>query len=66
MAEPEQSYNGPLALSKEKCNDIKVLLKFCEEEGSKEYYMNLLVGNETAIEVPAVDVATHETAEANF
>ncbi|XP_046685705.1 uncharacterized protein LOC124371418 [Homalodisca vitripennis] len=66
MAEPEQSYNAPLALSKEKCNDLKVLLKFCEEEGSKEYYMNLFVGNETAIEVPAVDVAAHETAEANF
>lgn len=48
LSEPEQSYAAPLALSQEKCDDLKVLLKFCEEEGAQEFYVNLLAGNETA------------------
>lgn len=66
MLEPEQSYTAPLALSKEKCNDLKILLKFCIEEGSKEFYINVLAANESAIEVLAIEEEGHQLAESNF
>lgn len=55
LTEPEQMYKAPIRLSKEKCNDLKVLMRFCEEEGSRQYYENLLAANEAAVNVPVDD-----------
>ncbi|RZF33159.1 hypothetical protein LSTR_LSTR004845 [Laodelphax striatellus] len=40
---------SPKRLNKEKCDDLKVLMKFCEEPGSREYYEKLLASDDTAV-----------------
>lgn len=42
LEEPLQLYDAPIPLSKEKLKDLRVLMRFCENEGSKEFYTNLL------------------------
>lgn len=42
LEEPQLSYNALIPLSKEKANDLQVLMRYCENEGSKEFYSNLL------------------------
>nr|CAD7412848.1 unnamed protein product [Timema cristinae] len=42
LQEPEQLYHAPIPLTKEKCKDLKVLMKFCGDEGSKEYYSQFI------------------------
>lgn len=32
-----------------------MLMKFCEEEGSKEFYASILAANQTAVELPDDD-----------
>lgn len=48
LEEPQQSHNGPLHLLAEKYVDLKILLKYSEKEGSKEYYTYLVATEEIA------------------
>ncbi|CAH1113214.1 unnamed protein product [Psylliodes chrysocephalus] len=45
LQEPNQLYHSPIPLPKEKCADLKVLMKFCKEEGPKGYYSQLISAN---------------------
>nr|CAD7265023.1 unnamed protein product [Timema shepardi] len=40
--EPEQLYHAPIKLPMEKYRDLEDLIKFCEEEGSQDFYRQLL------------------------
>ncbi|CAH1111604.1 unnamed protein product [Psylliodes chrysocephalus] len=55
LQEPNQLYHSPIPLPKEKCADLKVLMKFCEEEGSKEHYSQLLSANRPVLEPESDD-----------
>ncbi|CAH1106455.1 unnamed protein product [Psylliodes chrysocephalus] len=56
IQEPNQLYHSPIPLPKEKCADLKVLMKFCEKEGSKDYYSQLLSANRPVPETESDDV----------
>ncbi|CAH1105569.1 unnamed protein product [Psylliodes chrysocephalus] len=56
LQEPNELYHSPIPLPKEKCADLKVLMEFCEEEGSKEYYGQLLSANRPVLEPESDDV----------